>query len=188
MRTIRRLALAVILAAGAVLPAFADDDEIEDGVSFGPRAAYFDPKEDGADSVWFGGAQIRFHFGILALEGSIDYREVDSGDLDVQTYPVQASLLAYLIENKPVSVYLLGGGGWYFTRVDGPAGFDDETEEDFGPHAGAGVQGWVSDDVSINADYRYIWLSDIEFDNASLVDREYDQSGSMVTIGVNFHF
>jgi opacity protein-like surface antigen len=187
MRSIRCLMLVSLIAAAFALPAFADDGEVDDDfLSIGPRAAYFDPKEDGADSVWFGGAQLRAHFGILALEGSIDYREVDAGPIDVQTYPVQASLLAYLIENKPVSIYLLGGGGWYFTRIDAPSGFDDQTEDNFGVHAGAGVEAWIADNVSIDADYRYLWVSKIDFDDASLVDRDYDPSGSMITMAVNF--
>src|SRR5262245_46723639 len=99
-RSLMTALLGLALAASAT-PAFAGKDGTvaERGASFGVRAAYFDPKQDGADSTWFGGAQLRFylseHFG---LEASGDYRQNDLGaDITVKTYPVQASLLAYII-------------------------------------------------------------------------------------------
>jgi opacity protein-like surface antigen len=183
--------LGAIAVAAIAVPARAGEDGTvaERGMSLGPRVAYFDPKQSGADSVWFGGAQLRFYLNkIFAIEGSVDYRQQDAGsNLTVRTMPVQASLLAYLLYRKPVAVFLLGGGGWYFTKFDVDNGPGDHTENRFGPHAGGGVQFFLSDAWSIDGTWRYIWLQRVKSDN-TLSDENYDPSGQMVTAALNYHF
>src|SRR5688572_1114724 len=77
----------------------ADDDVDFGSGSFGIRAANLNPKD--GDDVWFGGAQLRFFMGdVFALEGSIDYRQDDIGRTELDVYPVQATLLAYLIPDS----------------------------------------------------------------------------------------
>src|SRR5262245_54359045 len=98
-------AAAALAACGPARQAFADaPSHHQPGFSLGGRGAYYDPHPDGADSSWFGGAQARWHIDkTWAAEGSIDYRhEKFEGDIDSHVYPVQASVLAYLLHDKPV--------------------------------------------------------------------------------------
>ncbi len=188
-----RLVLASLMAVATLATVAAPRVLAEDGeynrFSLGPRAAYFDPK-DSDDATWMGGAQLRVPFTpALALEGSIDYRkdEYANGAVTVHTYPVQASLLFYLNPNKPVSPYLLGGAGWYFTKVEVDAINMEESDNRFGLHAGGGLQFWLSPSVSMDGSYRYIWLDNLKTQDSSLQNKEFNDSGHMVTIGLNFH-
>ena len=125
--------------------------------SVGGRATYFDPKE--GDSRWFGGAQLRIHPShYLAVEGSVDYRREEfNGGTKAHTFPVQGSLLIYPIGTTRLAPFILGGGGWYFTSIDGPGGFSD-TQQRFGGHVGGGLQLFITDHISIDSTYRHVWL------------------------------
>jgi opacity protein-like surface antigen len=179
--------LAALTLAGAV-PARAETAVGDRGFSIGPRATFVKPK-DAEEGSWYGGAQMRFGLGrALGLEGSIDYRKNEyANDVDVIVYPVQASLLAYLAPDAPVSPFLLGGAGWYYTRVEGPNNFDD-TDYRFGPHAGAGLEIALGPTVSLDGTYRYVWLKKVEARDENELTAEYNDSGYMVTIGLNFRF
>jgi hypothetical protein len=141
-----RLGLAVamagaMVATGFISPTTADsyifDDVSKSFFSLGGRATYFDPPN--LSPKWYGGAQARMHFGqVFAIEGSVDYREKKMESTFTRTYPVQVSALIYLLPGKRVSPFILGGGGWYYTNVNGPGGFSD-TQKRFGAHAGGGV-------------------------------------------------
>jgi opacity protein-like surface antigen len=149
---------------------------------------YFDPV-DADEGDFSGGGQVRLHFSpAIALEGSIDYRRSDFENTQTHIYPVQASLLAYLMPGKAISPFLLAGAGWYFTEVEGPG--TDENQNRFGPHVGGGLQAFLNKSWSIDATYRYVWLEDIESrDNVTnLLEKDYNDSGSMITAGLNFHF
>jgi opacity protein-like surface antigen len=156
--------------------------------SIGPRATYSTPK-DADEGQWSPGAQARLHLSpALGLEASIDYRKNDYGTLTtVKTYPVQASLLGYLLPGSGVSPFLLGGVGWYYTRVDGPFGYSDTTSR-FGLHAGAGLEVKLSRSISIDGAYRYIWLEDLASKDEDALHKNYQDSGSMVTLALNFLF
>jgi opacity protein-like surface antigen len=182
----------LFLGEGAALPAYAADsgyifDDIDVKLfSIGGRATWFDPKDGSAR--WFGGGQVRIYpLKWLAFEGSADYRRTDFGDTRVHSYPVQVSALIYLLPGKRLSPFILGGGGWYYTTVKGPGGFDD-TQNRFGGHAGGGLQFWLSDWVSIDSTYRHIWLEDIDSKDKNIKDKSFRDSGQMVTVGLNFHF
>lgn len=156
--------------------------------SFGPRAAYSTPKD--ADSgQWFGGAQARLHVSPgMALEASIDYRRNDFGRLTtIKSYPVQASILAYLMPGADWSPFLIGGGGWYYTQVDGPAGYS-KTDYRFGLHAGAGLELLLNESVSLDASYRYVWLESVKSKDETATDKTFQDSGSTFTVGLNFLF
>ena len=158
------------------------------GVSFGPRASYFKSK-DADEGTWSGGAQMRIKpFQALGFEGSIDYRREKYGDTRVDVYPVQASLLAYILPIKPVNIFLLGGAGWYFTHVDRPSPFADSTDNRFGLHAGAGLEFNLNDAWSLDGTYRYVWLEKFTSKDTILFDKEFSDSGSQVTVGLNYHF
>ena len=123
-------------------------------LSIGGRATWFDPKD--GSTRWFRGGQVRIYpLKWLAFEGSADYRRTDFGDTRVHRYPVQVSALLYLLPGKRLSPFILGGGGWYYTTVKGPGGFDD-TQNRFGGHVGGGLQFWFNDRVSIDGTYRHL--------------------------------
>jgi opacity protein-like surface antigen len=159
-------------------------------VSLGGRAAYFWPTGSGAgNGNWFGGAQLRVYLAnFFAVEASADYRQqrVNSNNTINDVYPVQASGLLYLLPNSPVSPYLLGGMGWYFTRTRGPAGFS-QTNNSVGAHVGAGLQCFLSRHWSIDGSYRYIFVNNINTtQNGAAVT--ISNRGHMATGGLNFHF
>ncbi|MGA2091671.1 MAG: porin family protein [Endomicrobiales bacterium] len=183
---------AVILGMVLMIPflLYADDDS---GIgskflSIGPRATYSMPID--ADSgQWYGGAQVRLHVTpALGLEGSVDYRSNTFGNvITLKTYPVQATLLAYLMPGANWSPFLLGGCGWYYTEVDGPHGFSS-TDNRTGLHAGAGVEFMLNESLSLDATYRYIWLENLSSKDLNVLDKTYSDSGAMITVGLNFLF
>jgi opacity protein-like surface antigen len=160
----------------------------DSGFSLGPRATYFKAK-DAAKGTWYAGAQARFHpTSVLGLEGSIDYRKNKyAGDVTIKGFPVQATLLVYLIPQSPVSPYLLGGAGWYFTQVESP-GIAKKTDNRFGPHAGAGLEAKLGPSLSVDGSYRYIWLSDVKSSDKNAITQKYRDSGTMITVAANFLF
>lgn len=183
----KKILFACCLAVAAAAPALADPPSSRAGFSVGGRGAYYDSRQPGADETWYGGAQVRAHFSpVLAAEGSIDYRrERLSSQSTAHVYPVQASLLAYLLPKSPVTPFLLGGFGWYFTNVDSSAG--DRRENRFGPHAGAGAQFFLNDHWSLDGTWRYTWLNDIR-GRETVGDVTFDGSGWMATAGLNYRF
>lgn len=197
MRVPRLSVLAVTLAIvlgggfhdGSVDQAVAETlfDDVNIGLfSIGGRATYFDPKE--GDDNWFGGGQVRIHpFHFLAVEGSVDYRRSEINSTKVRTFPVQGSLLLYPLGIKRLAPFILGGAGWYFTNVEGPGDFD-KTQHRFGAHAGAGLQLFLTEYISLDGTYRHIWLEKIESKDASLRDKRFEDNGHMVTFGLNLHF
>lgn len=190
----RRAWLALVACVGllgAAIPASADYDgpQVRPGFSIGGRAAYYDNNAPGSDDPWFGGAQVRWHFNnVLAAEGSIDYRRENfGGGVKAHVYPVQASLLAYLIDKSPVSPFLLGGFGWYYTNIEAPAGQGDSRRNRWGPHAGAGLQFFLNDHWSIDGTWRYTWLNDLD-GPTNVADTDYDGRSWMATAGLNYRF
>ncbi|MBV9080406.1 MAG: porin family protein [Elusimicrobia bacterium] len=191
MKRIGLLLTGALLSVGVAMPALAGEGGTvaERNFSIGPRAAVFIPKESSANDTWYGGVQLRAMFNRVAgLEGSIDYREDDFGSTKVKTYPVQASLLLYLANKKPFCFFLLGGGGWYNQHIE-PDNGPSTTKQRFGPHAGAGIQYFLSDAWSLDSTWRYIWLQRVNLTNSTLLkSNSYDPSGQQVTIGLNYHF
>ena len=157
--------------------------------SIGPRASFSKPK-DADKGQWFVGAQARMHLlSSLALEGSIDYRRNDFGGntTTIKTYPVQASLLAYLMPEAVLSPFLVGGVGWYYTRVEGVNNYSS-TSHRFGLHAGAGVEFILNEYLSLDGSYRYLWLEKVTSKDINSREINYEDNGAMVTIGLNFLF
>ena len=154
--------------------------------SIGGRATYYDPQE--GQSRWFGGGQVRVNpFRYLSFEGSADYRRQDTAGSRIHTYPVQVSALIYPLGHTRLAPFLLGGAGWYYTTVKGPGNFDD-TQNRFGLHAGGGLQFFLSNRISIDSTYRYIWLEDIHSKDQNIKDKSFNDNGHMITVGLNFHF
>ncbi|MEO8587386.1 MAG: outer membrane beta-barrel protein [Acidobacteriota bacterium] len=163
--------------------------------SLGGHASY--TKATGADGTWGGGAQLRLRFpGPLGVEGLIDYKRTTYGTagtdtLRVEQYPVQASLMVFILPG-PVQPYLLGGGGWYFTRSTylGPlAALGADTQHTFGGHAGGGVEFGAHSKVSFHVDVRYVFLGVDSVD--AIRDRYNDNPKADFwhgTAGINFKF
>ena len=127
-RILAACALALVVSGIPMLfpqPATAADNGLFEQMdmgffSVGGRAAYYDPQE--GQSGWFGGGQVRLHpWKFLAFEGSADYRSEDTAGSRIHTYPVQVSALIYPLGHTRLAPFLLGGGGWYYTTVKGPA-------------------------------------------------------------------
>ncbi|MBI3547528.1 MAG: porin family protein [Elusimicrobia bacterium] len=178
--------LAAALAILIVDPLFADSglSTSRGGATLGGRGMYFRAK-DADTGTWSGGAQLRFHLSrVLGLEGSIDYRQSRFAGTMVDVYPVQASILVYLLPDLPLTPYLLGGGGWYYTQLRG-----HDAQHRFGPHAGAGLELFLNNHWSIDGSYRYVWLSDIHSQNSSHpLGTNLRDSGHMVTAALNWRF
>jgi opacity protein-like surface antigen len=179
-------AVLVALWCGSASAAGWPFDDVSKGTfSIGGRAMWFDPKD--GDDKWFGGAQARVYLGeIFAIEGSADYRRNNFAGSRVDTYPVQVSGLVYLLPGKRLSPFLLGGGGWYYTHVK--SGSFDDTTNRFGLHAGGGLQYMLNERWSIDGSYRYVWLERIHSTEANIINKSFQDSGQMVTIGLNLHF
>lgn len=137
---------------------------IAPGFSLGIRGAYMgDPNADFSDGELFGALAIRIHvLEVLSIEGYGAWHREDDQGVQSDVIPVQISILGYLFPHSPVSVYLLGGVGWYFIEVefDHPFGFLDFSDQAFGYHAGLGIDFLIHRNLSATIDGRYVWLHD----------------------------
>ena len=161
-----------------------------DGFTLGPVAGYIKTR-DADGGTWFGGVQARYRFGgILAVEGSITFHrdEFQDGDVVVTQYPVQVSALIFPLPFGAFEPYGVIGAGWYYTRVDIDTALvqDDDTENLFGVHLGAGAQLHVAPRFSIFADFRWIFMDEPATDNSDLDEEEFD--AGQVTLGGSFRF
>jgi len=163
-------------------------DPEEPRFSIGPAGGYL--RAHGADrGTWFGGVQARLKvLPILAVEASITFHEneYENGDIKVTQYPVQVTALLYILHEGPVRPYLLGGVGWYYTRVDYRglfSAFSDSTDHDFGGHLGAGVDLMLGARTSLDVDVRYIFLNP---STEQIKDQDFNYW--QITFGLNFFF
>jgi len=187
----KNVVLTAVLFLTLPVMVFAESKGVGDkGLSIGPRMTYSTPKD--ADSgQWSLGAQARLHLSpALGLEGSIDHvsNKYFADLATVKTYPLQLSVLAYLMPGAAVSPFLLGGVGMYYTQIDVPLANISDTSSRFGTHAGAGVELMLNEFLSLDATYRYVWIEDLKSKDASLANKTYQDSGSMVTVALNFLF
>jgi opacity protein-like surface antigen len=185
-RVAQMLALLTVFSFASF--AAADEDAVgsQAGVTLGGRAMYYRIEGDDHGTL-SGGAQLRLHFtSVLALEGSVDYRQESVYGHTADIFPVQASLLVYLIPGLPVSPYILGGGGWYYTHVQGA---NNPTQNRFGPHAGAGLEWFINRSWSVDGDYRYVWNETIHSqDSAHPLGQNFSDGGYMLTTALNYRF
>lgn len=155
------------------------------GISLGGGALYTSPR-GAQQGTLYGEAQLRLHMtSVFALEGLAGYEQNKFSGTTVNVFPVQASLLIYLLPGRRVSPYILGGGGWYYTQVQGQSGAQNR----FGPHAGAGLQVFLNHCWSIDSSWRYIWNENINSQNATHpLGQNFTAGGFMLTAAVNYHF
>lgn len=140
--------------------------------------------QDANDGTVYGGLQARLKlFPALAIEGLVDYHPEQSfpGNRKVTSYPVLVSALFYLIPGAQVSPYLLGGAGWYYSKVEDSQG--SAWTNDFGAHVGGGVDIPLSSKIVLNADLRYYFLN--------LSDqkvKDLQANGYIASLGITFYF
>ena len=173
----------------STLPLMLAEEEEPGSFSIGPEGGYLRPR-DADRGTWFAGAKARLHvLRFLAAEASITFHQnhYEHDDILVTQYPVQLTAFLYIIPVGPIRPYILGGVGWYYTRVDyrgALASISNTTNHFFGVHVGAGAEIMLGKSASIDADVRYI------FQNATtqqvLVDRNFNYW--QITFGLNFYF
>lgn len=204
-RCVRCVALVLGLAA---LPGAA----YAQSLGIGGRFAYVRPDVDTQeDSDRYMGVFLRTHMSPrTAFELSLDWRTVTNEEETLRTraYPIQASLLLYPFRTV-LAPYVLGGVGWYSTRVqaltDGEV-TEETSARDFGFHAGFGAQVWLGRHAAVNLDYRYTRVEFGGDDDAEPDDTEGSGSlrvpvlapiaekiglshqGSMWTAGLSIYF
>jgi hypothetical protein len=166
----------------------ADHDRLVLVPDFGLRAGYIKPR-DADDGTWFGGVQVRIPLASsIALEGSIEFHtsEFEDGDIEVVQYPIQVTLLIFLFPEMPVCPYVLGGVGWYYTRVNFNgvlSSEDDITDNFFGGHLGAGVRLGMGGAAVLNLDVRYIF---VEPNEEELEDEDFDSVQFVIALSFPF--
>lgn len=163
-------------------------DEEAGGFSIGPAGGYL--RARGSDrGTWFGGAQARLRIlNFLAAEASITFHQshYEHGDILVTQYPVTLTAMLYIIPVGPIRPYILGGVGWYYTRIDyrdNLSSIDDQTDHFFGVHLGAGLELMLGKSASLDADFRYIFINAT---NEQVINRDFNYW--QITFGLNFFF
>jgi len=155
--------------------------------SLGPSGGFL--KAKGSDDVtWFAGAQARLRLGYFAAEASIQFHQdrYEHGDVVVTQFPLQLTAFLYIIPLGPVRPYILGGVGWYRTRIDYSGVFSaipDQHQNIFGEHLGAGAELFLGPRVSVDADVRYIFLNP---STDRVIGRDFNYW--QITFGLNFMF
>lgn len=171
----------VVIFLGLMLPLFAEA-QVQFGA--GIRTSVFGYNEDeldGSQTFWGGQARVRV-IKFFAGEFSVQYREdnfnVNDGNIELKTTPMQLSAIVYPLAIIPVSPYFIAGTGWYNLQatITGDLGvpyvFGEGTVEvtEHAPHIGVGVEVFIGDHFSVGADVRKVFL-DFE---TELINYKYD--------------
>ena len=171
-------------------------------------------EEAGTTSQRFTGGQIRAGLsGKISVELALDVKtETNEAEtLRVRELPFQASLLFFPVRTN-FAPFLIGGVGWYSTRVetlDGTEVLDSVTTRRRGYHGGFGAEIRLGNHAGLHADYRYTFLNfdDDDEEEEEGADEEEDTSflgalnpasavsrflpsseGSMWTVGLTVYF
>jgi hypothetical protein len=101
--------------------------------------------------------------GPVNLEFSGDFwrEEGEAGRIEVDSLPLQASLLLFPLPSILVRPYLVGGGGLFFVRIREQSAFGRSPEEEsFLPalHAGGGFEIPLAGLASLRAEGRYTFV------------------------------
>jgi len=176
-------------------------------LGLGVRGAFVRGDDAASDTAraFYYGALIRARTSPkTALELAIDYRKTTDQALTQRTrdIPIQASLLLYPIRSA-VSVYLLGGAGWYHQRIEAIAPLSatgTTSTSRMGYHAGLGGELELGRHAALHVDYRYTMIhlggSDSGSPGAvpvpgttSVQEKlKFSHQGSMWTTGVTVYF
>lgn len=150
----------------------------------GVRAIHYIPAD--GNSTWNPGALARWHFSDrLAAEGLFSYQRHAFPDTTVHAGVFQVSGLFYLGEGR-LRGFVLAGAGYFASRVEGPAYRRNIGR--VGPHAGVGFEAALSEDYLVEADYRHVWLGDIDTRTAAGAQTRVERSGEQLSIGLSRRF
>jgi len=165
-----------LLAALLVLLTFtinAEAEVKEKGFYLGGGVAYAWENFDGGfnfDDAWglnaFAGYRFMRH---IALEGNFNWYddfESDSFNVDVEIWTLMVDAKGmYPVYNDRLVPYLRAGVGYMDAEAD--AGAFDADDEDFAINFGGGLDYYVTDQISLGLDGKYVWgtgdLDDIEY-------------------------
>src|SRR5262249_43620780 len=152
------LVLGVLLAAG---PASAQSYS-DPGLGLGGHV-HVSKGVDAASVSVSGGIQARFRLtGGLGIELLATYRAENqevagTRILRLEEIPIQASILVFLLSSRRVQPYLVAGGGYYRVAATTYVPTADTTHEnDFGLHAGIGIDVRTSLKTSVFGDARFV--------------------------------
>ena len=196
---------------------FAQD--MEGRLGIGARVAYVNFSDDDFtvygvevdvepdESVMFGGNLTYFIQNYLSLELSVDYTETDvdldalglEGDAgDFESIPVLLSLRAHLSTNTKVSPYLLFGIGYLFNDIDQNdstiefiygSGAKIDVDDSFAFHVGGGVEVFVTENVALNLDLKYIFTKvEADVNVAGFKDEDIDMDSFVAGLGIKYYF
>jgi outer membrane protein W len=147
---------------------------------------------DAVSAGFSGGVQARFRLtGGLGLELLATYRTENQEAAGVRVLrlreiPIQASLLFFFLSSRRVQPYVLAGGGYYRVAATTYLPNADTTHEnDFGLHAGAGVDVRTGLRTSVFADARYVFL---EVDAVKTQFPDSSANFVQVSAGLNVYF
>ena len=163
------------------------------GFGLGARFAWVTGDDDAdQDSVRFFGGHVRALGPRFGLEVSMDRHTEEFPLLNqkITETPIQASLLLRMGSGS-VSPFLLGGPGWYHSRISPLDGDEDDdvNSTEFGWHAGFGLEILPSRHFGIHGDYRYTFLDFTDDDDEGFIGGLLPgHRGSMWTIGGTFYF
>ena len=146
----------------------------EKGFYVGGGLAYawenFDDAGLNFDDAWglnvFGGYRLMRYF---ALEGNFNWYddfESDSFNVDVEIWTLMVDVKGmYPVYNDRLVPYLRAGVGYMDAEAN--AGSFDADDEDFAINFGGGLDYYVTDQISLGLDGKYVWgtgdLDDIEY-------------------------
>jgi opacity protein-like surface antigen len=194
------------LLCGALLLAVSGVAEAQIGIG-GRLSTVRGNEEAGTSSVRFTGGQLRAGLSNrisieLALDTNTETNEAET--LRIRENPFQASVLLFPVRSG-FSPFLLGGIGWYSTRVEqleASEVIDSVTTRRRGYHAGFGAEIRLGRHAGLHGDYRYTFLNfgddDEEEEDTSILDALNPGSavsrflpsseGSMWTVGLTVYF
>jgi opacity protein-like surface antigen len=141
--------------------------------------------------------------GFLGIRGAVDYRTVESFDFDygstngefnIRSIPVTLEGRLY-VPGVVVSPYAAAGAGWYFLKYDFSenlelAGFEDDWDDSFGWHLGAGMVVGLVPAVSLFGEAKAVFLDADREINSETIDAvvEFDYDSTYFATGLNFKF
>jgi opacity protein-like surface antigen len=133
-----------------------------------------------------GGLALRATLGHLFMtEVGASYRSESrfNDQLKVRMWPVTASL--YL---RPVrQIYAGAGVGWYQTSFDyaDSLGIPNSTHQEFGVHAGGGVEVPLASNLGVDLNGRYVWMRP---QDSRLVPEKFNPDFWNLALGLAIHF
>ena len=117
------------------------------------------------------------------IAGSYRSEERFNDQLKVRMWPVTASL--YLRPAR--EIYAGAGVGWYQTTLEyaDSLGIPNETKQEFGVHAGGGVEVPMGSNLGIDMNGRYVWMRP---QDSRLVPEKFNPDFWNLNLGLAIHF